>query len=193
MNAESIEGIISQISRSNLATNWLLSKRALPMTIESGQLLNTNPPLSSIVQLVLKKWCFQYILMVSASNNTIHICKVLACDSKSGLRSKPFKGHQNLGLWRRTKTGLPQTEFKCLWFICQYVFICVKNHHLQSLNVMCTLMYTHVYIYIDIYYCYSTKYFRFKKFLFQGPLLLETWDLQHKKFNLQQSSHLLFS
>lgn len=83
--------------------------------------------------------------MVSASNNTIHICKVLACDSKSGLRSKPFKGHQNLGLWRHTKTGLPQTEFKCLWFICQYVFLCVKNH-LQSLNVMCTLMYTHTYM-----------------------------------------------
>ena len=43
MNAESIERIISQISRSNLAANWLLSKRALPMTIESGQVLKYKP------------------------------------------------------------------------------------------------------------------------------------------------------
>ena len=121
--------------------------------------------------------------MVSASNNTIHICKVLACDSKSGLRSKPFKGHQNLGLWRHTKTGLPQTEFKCLWFICQYVFLCVKNH-LQSLNVMCTLMYTYN-IYIDIYYCYSTKYSRFKSSYFRGlySLRLEICNMKNSTFN----------
>ena len=66
-----------------------------------------------------------------------------------GLRSKPFKGHQNLGLWRHTKTGLPQTEFKCLWFICQYVFICVKK---SSAIIECYVyINVHIHIYIYIY------------------------------------------